>query len=1186
MSERDPVAPADSGPAFAAYFNVARHNLLLALNGVAEKTGLRPIDNDSDLIAHPVLQQLGTWANLEKDDKPISDKEIRIVRRMIKGVQKALPILADEFTQAVSGQKISKEFKRSDTKFERPAFDDKTQRTPAEKTMRNWRIADFEWVLRMLAETLMALRNFHTHAYQAPANTDKELLNLLGTWFDAGRREAKSRFEFLENEMAHLLRHNPNTKRENPDALHALSRPERGAKKLTERGAAFFCCLFLEKQQAHEFLSQLRGFKHNQGRFHQATLRTYGHWSIRLPFVRIDTSSTAQSLALDMMNELARCPAEIYEHLADEDQKKFEVGADTDADWLQPEGGSPDEDDSLRTRFIRHGDRFAPLMMDYLDQAASANAQHDTGIRFQLDLGDFYFAAYDKRLPDGSTDIRRLKQKVLRFGLLSQALQQSQLKPSGWSTLERVNAERDFAQPYIVQTRAHYHRPEGGGSIAIQLAPDRAPHLYGEPQPNPSKPGQLRPLTSERPDFWLSPYELVNLGFYQHLRVAHAISLPEAQFPKVRHLLSAYRASLERLYKDIQKQPDHWYSPSAHALGSKLQNFCQSSSGKAYYTLRPKDLPADLQALLLDQVKAPQHKMQQQASNTLALLAEDGYTRLRDVQRAKQSLTERIKPGKSAHRVLHAGDMATFLAKDMLRMQPVQDVNSAHKGKPTSIMADLLQARLAYFGRDKTSLPALLNSLKLTGNANASQNHPFLHRIVVNAPGMNGIAQYYEAYLRERQAHLHDLQSQLAQGSISLQHTSLAWLHLAQTPQRMLGKDNLSALLDLYLARMQNADEPLNLPRGLFKELIVNALLNLNKPDLTKNIQQALDKEKVRGMPTSVSYLIDQYFALVQGDSYQDFYCYEMPKLNQRLQEANTQAWQETHWAENAEKALRKEHRGINRQEINQRLAVMWKDRTRTLSQFDKELAKQMRLRSTQDQVLFLAAKHLIELSEAKEPKRKATDTTAQTSLLDTIKLQTLQREDLGEMVPHHIRIGDKTIYTDKIKAKNIHEFKRLARDRRLPGLLHYYDAQRIALGVVAHELQAYPRAQLQAFTEVLAFERQHNQQQKLQASQLSSGQSLHRTLLERRVQRSPQHREQHAQHSAEALTLRNAFCHNQMPAPSNAKDPAAQPMLAQARQSLAPARQEAADISLIKSGGSVAQHFANALRERYQHLS
>ena len=512
--------------------------------------------------------------------------------------------------------------------------------------------------------------------------------------------------------------------------------------------------------------------------------------------------------------------------------------------------------------------------------------------------------------------------------------------------------------------------------------------------------------------------------------------------------------------------------------------------------------------------------------------------------------------------MLRAGEMATFLAKDMLRFQPEQDDHTAHKGKPTSIMADLLQARLAYFGRDKTSLPALFNSLKLTGHNNAQKNHPFLQRIQVTAPGMNGIAQFYEAYLRERQAHLRTLHTQLLQGSTTLKHPALAWLHLAEPPRRMQGKDNLPALLGTYLQRCES-NEPLNLPRGLFKELVVNALLRLGNPRLEQDINKALkkekEKEKKRGRPTSVIYLIDLYLTHVQDDGRQNFYARLKP--DNQIEEASAK-------------------------KINDELAPMLKVRERKLNHFSSALAKKMRLRATQDQVLFLAAKHLINLNEANNRTRPIPAGLAQhANLLDGIKLQSLKREDLSALVPHEIRThGNKTIYADQIKAKNIHEFKRLARDRRLPGLLHYYEADRIALGVVAHELQAYPRAQLQAFTDVLGFEKKHNQQQ-LQASALQGNQGLHSTLLEQQTQHNTLPTEQQKRLNEEILALRNAFCHNQIPAPDNTNESEANAMLKQARENLAPPRKEAQDITHIKGGRSVAQHFANALRQRYSQL-
>ena len=405
----------DHQPAFAAYFNVARHNLLEVFNGIALKAGISTADNDDQVGAHPLLQQLDIWAEQEvKEDGRVNDKDIRRVNQVIKGLQKALPILHDNFAQNVSGQKIFVDFQALNSGKKSSNFENGKGAEKKDKTIRVWRLSDLNWVLHKLIKQLMALRNYYSHAYQNEPFHDEQLENLLGLWFDTSRRVTKNRFEYLTDEVKHLERYqegkssNPKEKKKivlNPDAPHAISTMKNGARRLTPKGTAFFCCLFLDKQQGNEFLKQISGFKYDASRPYQATLRTYTHSSIRLPFLRLETDSTPQSLGLDMLSELARCPAEIYEQLSKEDQQQFEIKPEADECWSE----SSDEDEGgMHVRLIRHGDRFAPLVMNYFDHITQANPAHDPGIRFALDLGDFYFAAYPKNLPDGTVDVRRL----------------------------------------------------------------------------------------------------------------------------------------------------------------------------------------------------------------------------------------------------------------------------------------------------------------------------------------------------------------------------------------------------------------------------------------------------------------------------------------------------------------------------------------------------------------------------------------------------------------------------------------------------------------------------------------------------------------------------------------------------------------------------------------------------------
>ena len=202
----------DQKACYAAYFNVARHNLLLALNDIARRVGLLSTENEDQVANHPVLTKLKTWANDEEAGKSISDTDIRRIKQLVKGLQRTLPILGDDFIQAISGQKInvSENWRSLDLTQQKKAP------RGIDKPIRALRMADMHWVLNMLLKALITQRNYYSHAHQEPVELPAPLVNLLGVWFDSGRREVKSRFEFLEHEVKHLVRMNEVTKKENP----------------------------------------------------------------------------------------------------------------------------------------------------------------------------------------------------------------------------------------------------------------------------------------------------------------------------------------------------------------------------------------------------------------------------------------------------------------------------------------------------------------------------------------------------------------------------------------------------------------------------------------------------------------------------------------------------------------------------------------------------------------------------------------------------------------------------------------------------------------------------------------------------------------------------------------------------------------------------------------------------------
>ncbi len=127
-------------------------------------------------------------------------------------------------------------------------------------------------------------------------------------------------------------------------------------------------------------------------------------YRIRIPRGnRLDKQDNQTTVALDMLNELCRCPRPVYDVLTPRGQKAFEDIVD------QETGGVPAKVDR-----IRYTDRFPYLALRAIDEA---NLLPD--IRFQVQLGYYRFAFYDKLCIDGKSLLRRLGKTVNGFGKLS-----------------------------------------------------------------------------------------------------------------------------------------------------------------------------------------------------------------------------------------------------------------------------------------------------------------------------------------------------------------------------------------------------------------------------------------------------------------------------------------------------------------------------------------------------------------------------------------------------------------------------------------------------------------------------------------------------------------------------------------------------------------------------------------------
>ena len=257
-----------------------------------------------------------------------------------------------------------------------------------------------------------------------------------------------------------------------------------------------FICMFLEKSYVKQFVDKCAVFNDEDKEYGFEMLGVY---CTKLPAAKYDVSTNNVALALDILNELSKCPAELYELLSPQDQKEFRF-----------------LDEMYEEVFMRRKtDRFASLVMEYIDKNKLFKR-----IRFQVSLGKYRFKFYNKTCIDGSTQVRTLQKDLNGFGRIDQM---NEIRKSVWSSLIRkTDNEENFApkdtpetEPYITDHNPRYIF--NGNRIALWWNDDTNGNDYFMPSIN----GDKAPCVA--PKAWMSIYELPAMMFLMKLKGAELV---------------------------------------------------------------------------------------------------------------------------------------------------------------------------------------------------------------------------------------------------------------------------------------------------------------------------------------------------------------------------------------------------------------------------------------------------------------------------------------------------------------------------------------------------------------------------------------------------------------------------------------------------------------------------------------
>lgn len=762
--------------------------------------------------------------------------------------------------------------------------DDATQRYSG----RDFTSDDLFKLARYYFKSLVELRNYFAHSeHQYPKLP--ESLDIKGVrfpssienaLFNANVRTVKDRFykddrkdaDEIENGFLCFRPKKTVKSREtvdNPEFKFRLTERNdaNGRYYPTQAGLAFFVARFLEKRYVDllfettdangvPVLPLYRPQNVDGVEFSLAPRRVYGLNAARLPRRRVETTarpeSSNETLGLDLIGYLARCPKIVYELLSETDRRKFRVA---------PDESNPSEE--LRTRSEKRFARLAALCLDRMNCFEN--------LRFQVDMGQYYSATHRRRLIDGTTiDDRRVGKRIFWFERLQNAVdyyRAERLKPESKYFVPTNEAETPPETDYRVDAYPRYRvKNQQLGLRLVDASQKNAPPKL-IPWTHSAKRGSAPKTRTKRPEFWLSQYELPALLF-----VALHGKAQDAQ-----NVIAGYQKNWRRFLEDVRD--GEFDFGGGRALRETRHTF------ESQYGLRFDDLPDSTRALFRSTASDSKELEKNRVDAADQTLPERQIDRLLDETRRRLAVLEsetreKFKLGNRKRPSLSVGRVASWLVRDLMRFQYATSEKSFGK-IPSSPDFIALQTSLACFESRQNELLAIFKAAKLIPSNFVAPNdaadafyfadaqnaerslHPFLGAVLSDAANLRDWKSFYRAYLSHRLNWLRRCDPQ------ELRHTRYGNRRLEKL-KNMRKSGKRQTVAQQMATRL--LEQPINLPRGLFTDLVRAVVQEHFGDQLAKATQNGATS-------TNASWLIGKVRDW-SGDASQGFYSWRRDYRN------------------------------------------------------------------------------------------------------------------------------------------------------------------------------------------------------------------------------------------------------------------------------------------------------------------
>ena len=688
---------------------------------------------------------------------------------------------------------------------------------------------------------------------------------------------------------------------------------------ISDFGLVYLTSLFLRKSDTEMMLDQLEVFMNSPFKDEFVMEKTVltscmAVYRINIPKGKcLKMEDDNVQLCMDMLNELQKCPNELYEVMT-QNGKDFFKREQTEAvkdpitgeyvreKFVKSAKGQKGQQKVVSTDgtgnivyqgkgvyslLVRKEDRFPYFALRYID-----NRNIFPTIRFQIDLGYYRFAFYPKTRIDDSEDTRILQKRINGFGKLvdtenvrlkkwSGMFQDSVIKkPNETENAEiakdeegniieieqLIKADAD-TKPFVTDKRASYNihsnrialyweQTANSGEGQKPIVPDLNIKTIDENKIRPNV-NVVAPLAS------LSVYDLPALIFYEYLRTDDDTTAEKI---------------IKKKYKEYRK----FFSGVAEG---KIKTWDDAKP------LKKKDIPEKFWPYLDNNVAGSM--TDSIVANYIGKDVEDGankYYFKGHIQERIDYLEREIKKfndiclkmvssdneyGTDDYKAFRPASLARKMARSIMEWLPP---TGPAKNIITGVNYGVMCSVLSQFGGDGKDI-SVLKSMFIKGGIIASEGgisdesvfHPFLENVLDSS--IHNIENLYFEYIYHELEYVKSLRSELemTENKRTFIQKKLPFAKL--TRKRFDNRDfeYYCKLAQRYLTiddsengRGQNVPAIILLPDGLFTEHIF-ILLQKKYPNIFVG-------EPGEGLNNNASYLISTYFEKVSRDESQNFY--------------------------------------------------------------------------------------------------------------------------------------------------------------------------------------------------------------------------------------------------------------------------------------------------------------------------